>query len=1496
MKIDLFIRRPVLAAGISIIIVLLGIISITQLPVEKYPNMAPPTVVVSANYTGANAQTLQRSVIAPLEEAINGVENMTYMTSTAATGGQVTITVYFRPGTDADMAAVNVQNRVNASTSLLPAEVVQAGITTNKQENTLIMEFALYTDDESKFDRIFIANWQKLNVEPALLRIPGVGSVNAMGQEYSMRLWLRPDKMAQFGLVPQDIADVLDEQNIEVATGSLGEKSDNAFQYTLRYTGRLQTPEEFGNMVIKALPHGEVLRVKDVAEVEMGSLEETYTCVTNGKSSVYCMVYQQPGANATKVVNDIENYLREVEKELPQGLHLQMVDNANAFLSASISNVVETLIEAVLLVILVVFVFLQNLRSTLIPTISILVSLVGTFAFLSLVGFSINLLTLFALVLVIGTVVDDSIVVVEAVQSKFEEGYVSPYLATHDGMKGIAGAIVTCSLVFMVVFIPVSFSGGVTGTFYKQFGITMAVAVGISAVNALTLCPALCAIVMRHDTVTMGFTRKLRSAYNVAYGVMLGKYRRWAFFFIKRRWLAGTTVVVSVLLFAFLMKTTRTGMIPQEDLGLVRMSIMLPQGSSLHATDRLLYKIDSLLNDIDDIESKTFVSGFNQTAGHGPAGGNAVFGLKPWSERKHTAEEITAEINERVKSVTEASIMAFTPPTLPGYGNTGGFELYVLDRSGHSAKELHAITQEFLAKLNERPEIGSAYTTFSPDYPQYEVSVDAAKAKIAGVSPDEVLRVIQGYVGSLYASNFNRFNKPYRVILQALPEYRLDEQSLHNMYVRVGEGSMAPVSQFAKLRRVYDAENLYRFNLYSSITVNGSAAEGYSSGDAIRAIEETAGQYLPQGYGYDLGGLSRTERESGNDTGIILALSVVFIYIILSMLYESYFIPFAVLLSVPFGLVGSFLFVRLFGLENNIYLQMGLVMLIGLLAKTAILLTEYATTRRREGLSLTFAAFTAARERLRPILMTALTMIVGLLPMMFSTGVGANGNRSLGTGVVGGMLVGSLALLLLVPSLFVVFQWLQEKVERHTMKYLPKTTITVMCIVFAASTLTSCGVYSSYQHPENVADNALFRNESSAIDTTQSMAELSWREMFTDSCLQTLIEQGLKNNADLRIAELRIEEAAASLQAAKLAFLPGLSLGADGGLSKQEGEKAAWTYDGLFSAEWELDFFGRLRNAKQQERARLEQSEDYRQTVQTGLVATIATDYYTLVMLHRQLALADSTLLNWQENVRALQAMMHAGTTNEAAVLQAEADLLAVEASRHDIRQSITEMENNLSALLGHAPGAIVVDWAEEHRLQKPVLYTGLPADLLSLRPDVRRAEAVLKEAFYATNSARAAFYPSIRLSAEGGWMTGTGAAITHPAQFIASAIGSLTQPLFAKGQLRRDLKITRSRQEQARVQFTQSLFDAGAEVSNALSAYHSAVVKRDVLASRAAKQEQAVRATRLLMRHSTNTSYIEVLTAQQLLLETRMDNLANAFDEAQSMIVLYRALGGGVR
>lgn len=1499
MKIESFIRRPVLASGISIFIVLLGIIGIVTLPVEQYPDMAPPTVSVDTYYTGAGAETVQKSVIMPLEEAINGVENMLYMTSTATGGGRATITIYFRPGTDPDVAAVNVQNRVASATALLPAEVTRAGVTTRKQQNSMLVQFVL-TSPDSSFDRDFIANYLKINIEPVLLRVQGVGNVNALGNNYSLRIWLKPDVMAQYKLVPADITAVLGEQNIEAATGQLGENSDNSFQYSLKYTGRLVNTEEFGEMVIRSLSDGSVLRVKDIADISLGSENYLYRGVTNGAPSVFCMVYQMAGSNATQVIDDVVASLDEAAKELPKGLEIKMVQNSNEFLSASIHNVLQTLIEAILLVVLVVYVFLQNIRSSIIPAISIIVSLVGTFAVLALIGFTLNLLTLFALILVIGTVVDDSIVVVEAVQAKLDEGYESPYLATVDGMRGITNAIITTSLVFMAVFIPVCFISGASGTFYAQFGITMSIAVALSTVNALTLSPALCAMLMRPvgKETGKGFSYRIRSGYNAAFKAMLGKYEKAAFYFIKRRWLTGGCIVVSIVLLAVLMRSTKTGFVPDEDLGTIAINISAAPGSSLYTTEQIQQRVGEELAKIPQVESYSTLAGYGLTSGQGPSSGNCLVRLKPWAERpgkENSVATVTAEINRRLATVKDANAMAFAPPMIPGYGMTNGFEMYVQDKTGGNINDFYQVTQQFLTHLNERPEIARSYSTFTPNVPQYQVAVDAAKCKRAGVTPDAVLDVISGYCGGLYASNFNRFNKIYRVMVQAVPEARLNEQALDNMYVRIGE-EMAPVSQFVQLERVYGAENLHRFNLFNSISVSGQPADGYSTGDVIHAIAETAATHLPTGYGYEFGGLTRTESETQDTTAFVFALCIIFIYLILSMLYESYLIPFAVLLSVPFGLAGSFLFAKLFGLENNIYLQTGLIMLIGLLAKTAILLTEYATQRRREGMSLAGAALSAAKARLRPILMTALTMIAGMLPLMIASGVGANGNRSLGTGVVGGMLVGTLALLLLVPSLFVVFQWLQEKVEKHSMKHIhavTKSGTVGLCILFFSVGLSSCGVYTSYQRPAEIAEAI---GDSLPTDSMTNPAELPWREFFTDPALQSLIETGLERNTDLRIAHLRVEQASASLRTAKLAFLPALSASVEGSGSSFDGAKTVWTHSEVFSANWELDFFGRLRNTKRQARAQLEQTLDYRQAVQTGLISTIAINYYTLLMLHRQLDISEQTLTNWQENVRAMKAMKRAGMTHEAALAQAEANALTVEASTADLRQQITELENNFSVLLGNMPQRIAIDENNVHTLPIPVLSVGIPVALLANRPDVRQAEHALKAAFYATNAARSAFYPSLTLGGSAGWTNNSGRAIVNPAQVLVSAVGSLVQPLFAQGRLRAQLKIARAQQEEARLLFARSLLDAGAEVNNALSACQTAHSKRTLYDRRISRLEDALRSTRLLMRNSSNTSYLEVLTAQQSLLDAELTRIANEFEESQSIITLYRALGGGTR
>ena len=1036
MNLRTFIERPVLSAVISITIVVVGIIGLFSLPVEQYPDIAPPTIMVSTTYYGASAETLQKSVIAPLEEAINGVEDMTYMTSSATNSGSVSITVYFKQGTDPDMAAVNVQNRVSRATGQLPAEVTQVGVTTSKRQTSILQMFSLYSPDDS-YDENFLSNYISINLKPQILRISGVGDLMIMGGEYSMRVWMKPDVMAQYKLIPSDITGVLAEQNIESATGSFGENSDETYQYTMKYTGRLITPEDFGDIVIRSTDNGEVLKLKDVADIQLGQDSYAYHGGMDGHPGVSCMVFQTAGSNATEVNQNIDKLLEEASKDLPKGVELTQMMSSNDFLFASIHEVVKTLIEAIILVILVVYVFLQDFRSTLIPLVGIVVSLVGTFAFMAIAGFSINLLTLFALVLVIGTVVDDAIIVVEAVQARFDVGYRSSYMASIDAMKGISNAVITSSLVFMAVFIPVSFMGGTSGTFYTQFGLTMAVAVGISAINALTLSPALCALLLKpyineDGTQKNNFAARFRKAFNSAFDVMVDKYKTIVLFFIKRRWLTWSLLACSVVLLVLLMNNTKTSLVPDEDQGVIFVNVSTAAGSSLTTTDKVMERIEKRLIEIPQLKHVQKVAGYGLLAGQGSSFGMLILKLKPWDERpgdEDNVQSVIGQVYARTADIKDASVFAISPGMIPGYGMGNALELHMQDKMGGDMNEFFTTTQQYLGALNQRPEISMAYSTFDVRYPQWTVEVDAAKCKRAGITPDAVLSTLSGYYGGQYVSNFNRFSKVYRVMIQADPVFRLDETSLDNAFVRMSNGEMAPLSQFVTLTRSYGAESLSRFNMYNSIAVNAMPADGYSTGDAIKAVQETAEQSLPKGYGYDYGGITREENQQSGTTIIIFGICFLMIYLILSALYESFIIPFAVLLSVPCGLMGSFLFAWMFGLENNIYLQTGLIMLIGLLAKTAILLTEYAAERRKAGMGLIASAVSAAKARLRPILMTALTMIFGLFPLMMSSGVGANGNRSLGTGVVGGMTIGTLALLFIVPTLFIAFQWLQERLR-----------------------------------------------------------------------------------------------------------------------------------------------------------------------------------------------------------------------------------------------------------------------------------------------------------------------------------------------------------------------------------------------------------------------------------------------------------------------------------
>ena len=1034
MRLRTFIDRPILSCVISVLILLVGIISLVNLPMEQYPDIAPPTISVSASYTGANAETVQKSVVVPLEEAINGVENMLYMTSTSTNTGSGSIMVYFNQGTDPDMATVNVKNRVAEAEGLLPAEVTKVGVTVQKRQNSMLKILALYSPDDS-YDRNFINNYFSINIEPRLSRIKGVGNVMIMGDEYAMRIWMNPAKMAQYKLVPDDVINILADQNVEAATGTLGEDSENTFQYTLKYRGRYQTPEEFENLVVKSLSSGEVLRLKDIAEVELGAQSYGYTSAVGKHPGSTCMISQTSGSNANEIIKEIDQLTAEIAKELPKGLVLEDLMSTKDFLDASIHEVVKTLIEAILLVILVVYVFLQSVRSTIIPSISIIVSLVGTFAFIYLMGFSLNLITLFALVLVIGTVVDDAIVVVEAVQAKFDEGYRSPYKATTTAMDGISAAIVTTSLVFMAVFIPTSFMGGTSGTFYTQFGLTMAVAVGISAVNALTLSPALCTLLMTPHIDTsngqkLSFSSRFHKAFETSFNRILFKYKGGVKFFFKRKWMAWSGLAIAIVLLVFFMNTTKTGLIPDEDMGTIFVNVTTPPGSSLAQTKKTMDKIAESIEDIPQLKQFSNVTGYSMLGGQAPSGGMLIIKLKNWKERPEKSDEISAVINQiyaRTSHIKSGKIYAFAQPTIMGYGMGSGFELYVQDRAGGDIATLQEHANKFIAGLNQRPEISMAYTSFDTKFPQYMVEVDAVKCQRANVSASDVLSVLSGFIGGNYSSNFNRFSKLYRVMVQAKADYRLDKDALNNMFVRTEDGEMAPVGQFITLTKVYGAETLNRFNLYSSIAVNGMPADGYSTGDAINAIAEVAKQTLPVGYGYEFAGMTREEAET-NNTVIVFAICIIFVYLILCALYESLFIPLAVMLSVPFGLMGSFLFAKLFGLENNIYMQVGLIMLIGLLAKTAILLTEYASTRRKQGMSIAAAAMSAAGARLRPILMTVLTMVFGMLPLVFASGAGANGNISLGLGVVGGITIGTLALLFVVPVFFIVFQTIQERV------------------------------------------------------------------------------------------------------------------------------------------------------------------------------------------------------------------------------------------------------------------------------------------------------------------------------------------------------------------------------------------------------------------------------------------------------------------------------------
>ena len=1492
-----FINRPIFACALSVLVLLAGIVGYINLPVEQFPNVAPPVVTISTEYTGASAEAVMKSVVTPIEEAVNGVEGMEYITSSSTSSGMATVSVTFRPGTDPDLAQIRVKNRVEEAKGYLPAEVLNIGVQVEKEEQGMLRIIALECPD-NRYDNAFITNYFNINVQPRLQRIAGVGNIQLMGNVYSMRIWMDPKMMALYQLNPEDIIKALEGQNVEAAIGTLGEDSKGTYQYTLVYRGRLENPQDFEDIVLKTDGFND-LHLKDVARVELGTV--TYACDSwvNSHNGTIAIITPATGANAQQVNHEIDRLMTELEPKLPAGLEFKVLLDTNDFLDASMNAVYKTLFEALLLVILVVLLFLQNWRATIIPSISIIVSLVGTFAFMYMVGFTLNLITLFALVLVIGTVVDDAIVVVEAVQEKLEDPLTTAKNATTQAMHNISTAIITTTIVFMCVFIPAAFMGGLSGAYYRQFGLTMAVAVAISTFCALTLCPALCALLMKPRSPEGGeaqsWSVRFRRAYNKAFDALLGKYSRAMGWFIRRRWLVGVLTAVSIVLLAWMLYSTPTGLVPDEDTGIVFVDITTPSGSTLAQTQKTVKEMSEIIENDPDVRATGSVAGWNILGGEGPNTGLVMGRLKHWDDRQDDGHDIFS-IYDRIEAATHqvksGSMFVFLLPTVFGYSYSNSVELYVEDYGGGSITKLKEVSDSFMKALEARPEIEEVYSPYEVNYPQYTVTVNASLCKRYGIEPASVLSVLNGYIGGNYASQFNSFGKLYHVMLQADPGLRMDKDDLNNILVVTANGAYTPITELITLKKTYGLQSINRFNLFQGISVELTPAEGYTSGDVIDVVSEVSAATLPQGYGYEYTGTAREEAASSSSTAWVFAISLLLVFIVLCCLYESLLIPMAVMFSVPFGLVGSFLLINLAELENNIYMQVGIIMLIGLLAKTAILITEYACERRREGMTIVAAALDAAKARLRPILMTALTLIVGLMPMIFERGAGAMGNVTLGLCVVGGMLVGTLALLLFVPVFFILFQTMEERLR-------PRQAMTTLAVLTAICMLSGCKTYSSY-HSDSTANDVLKAQLNAAgvstADSVDGNLPADWREAFTEPRLAALIDEALLHNSDLQQAHLQVQAAKALLRGAKGELFPAIGLTAEKSNSRFKNSDFTATSSGYnvgLEASWEIDAFGRVRNAKRGAAATVEQQMAYEQAVRTELIATVAAAYYQLEMYDAQIADTRSIIQSWEEGIATQKVLLAVGEATSDDVDQSEAAKLEAETTLEELCMQLRQAENALCTVLGRPCQHIDRDSLGS----SCIAISSMPSisiRALARRPDVRQAEAELKAAFYATNEARAALYPSLSLSGSIGWTNDVGE-IVSPAGVLMSALGSLTQPIFQGGRLHAEVQRAKAEQEAAKVAFRQTVLEAGQEVNDILATEQYARRAISLGEQQVEKLQRIADASKVRMQYDEDVNYLQVLLARQSLLEARLQLLAHRYEMIAAHIQLYKALGGGM-
>ena len=1501
-----FIDRPVLSTVISILIIVLGLIGLFMLPVEQYPDIAPPTVRVTANYPGANADVVMNSVVIPLEEQINGVEGMTYMTSSASNSGVAQVTVFFEKGINPDIASVNVQNQVARATPLLPQEVTQIGVTVRKQQSSNILMFCLTTDNPD-YDQTFIQNYANIHLLPPIKRVKGVGDASVFGaRDYSMRIWMKPDVMAAYKITPQEVAAALQEQNIEAAPGELGQESSQSFQYTLKYTGRLKTVKEFEDIVVRAVD-GQILRMRDIADVELGS--RTYDVVSHlgGNPSMTLGINQTAGSNAQEVINNIKAVLKEAEASFPPGLKIVYVQDANEFLDASISKVIRTLIEAFILVFIVVLIFLQNFRSTLIPAIAVPVAIIGTFFFLQLFGFSVNLLTLFALVLAIGIVVDDAIVVVEAVHAQLDAGVSNAREASLKAMKEIAPAIVSITLVMSAVFVPVSFIGGTSGVFYRQFGLTLAIAILLSAVNALTLSPALCAIFLRGhhgEEKKKGFFNRFAYLFNAGFRAATNRYESALHFLGKRRHRWITVALLLVMTFALfgLMRIIPTGFVPQEDSGVVLGMITMAPGAPLERTVEVVGKVCEIANNIEHVQYVVDLAGVNFMSGLGSSYATVQVKMDPWDKREITTNDVAAILKEKTAEIKDATFIFMGTPTLQGFGLSNGVELQMQDRTGGDVNRFFDVTNRFLASMRQRPEVMMAVTTFNPNFPQKQIEANIPKIKEAGLTLGAVMTTLQAYVGSMYVSNFNIYGKQFRVMIQAPPQHRERIENLDTYYVRTASGEMAPVTEFLTVTDVTAPQTLSRFNMYSSmsVTIVPNFRAGYATGDALIAVKEVADAVLPDNFTYDYSGMTREEVKSGSQTYLIFAICLIFVYLLLAALYESYIIPLAVIFSLPVGLAGVFIFIFVglqmgTGIVNNIYVQISLIMLIGMLSKNAILIVEYAVQRRKQGMSIVEAAVNGAVARLRPILMTSFALIFGLMPLALASGAGAIGNRSIGIPAIGGMLIGTLLGILVIPSLYIIFQSLQEKFSKSGF------VNTVAILLFVSFGASSCQGLNRYKSPE-VDVAGMYRGVVNTEDTT-TIADIPWSSYFTDPVLQKLIKEGLEENFDMQTALLRIQEAEAGLQVARAAFYPVAGLNGQvthSRTSAKDGETKVLAYGNNqyrlgVAVQWEADLWGKLSSQKRARYAQYLNSVEYKRLIQTSLVSNIATAYYSLMALDEQLDISRKTVGLLEENVASMQAMMDAGMLNAAAVEQSRGLLFSTQVSALNLEVSIRKLENSLSVLLGRKPGAVERQSFEVWTAPLGPLSHGVPARMLSLRPDVRAAELQFRAAFELRNVAQASLYPSLTLNS--GTMTGFSAAsfsdFFKPASLFANIIGGITQPVFAGNQLKAQLTITKAQEQEALINFQKTTLTAAREVSDILYIYDKTQEKAIYRSSQIEALRKSVEYTQELLK-AAEATYLEVLTAQQNSLNVQLAAVNDRLEKTQAVIDLYRALGGG--